>query len=189
MSAWLVWTKTQICNNWLLHFFCLCLSCQLFMVVQIAFERHFCLAWGSTVSTMYAYICIVWAQLHCQIAITVVCCTSSTSVPHNLSKHIVRLSTFTKSRILQPSDFKHQERCSGMSCLKQPLNNGEALNTMRMELNSNKYLVLIQSLLIPHLLSSTSIAANHWPAQDCNHACASVCLRRDMTPNGRTELS
>ncbi len=104
-----------------------------------ALQGHTDCVWVSVLSGLGFYcihdVCLVWAQLHCQIAITIVYCTPSASVPDKISKPIVRLSTFTRSSILQPPDFKHQELCSGVSCLKQPMNNEEAIYTLRMEIN------------------------------------------------------
>lgn len=137
----------------------------------------------------------VWAQLQSHVAITVVYCTSSTSVPtcvrkevYRWAKPIVWVSTFAKSRSLQPLDFKHLKSIewnawNNLWSTKRPSTLGIS------QMNSSKYLVLTQSLSIPHLLLSTSIAANPRPAQDCNHAYASMGLHWHTTPNGCTELS
>lgn len=152
VPAWLVWTnhfyKTHICTyNWV-QFFCLCLFCQLFMIVRIAFERHFCLAWGSTVFTtcacsLYVLMCTVkllWQQFIAHQAL--LCCTvkllykivlhvkhvCATQRASQWTKPIVWLSTFPKSRSLQPPDFKHVKSIE-TSCLKWPLNKEEALYT------------------------------------------------------------
>ncbi len=153
-----------------------------------------CLAWDSAVSTMYIYAlgvgsiakscCYHSSILH----IKHFCPTCVRKEVYRWAKPIVWVSTFAKSRSLQPLDFKHLKSIewnawNNLWSTKRPSTLGIS------QMNSNKYLVLTQSLSIPHLLLSTSIAANHRPAQDCNHAYASMGLHWHTTPNGCTELS
>ena len=138
----------------------------------------------------------VWAQSRSHVAITVVYCTSSTSVPNVYTKKCLdeqnlclTLSVYIREIKITAASWLQASSKHWMECLKYLWSTKRPSTLGRSQTNGNKYLVLIQSLSIPHLLLSTRLAANHWPAQDCNHAYASMGLHWHTTPNGCTELS